>query len=93
MFPKISSLDGMPTRNQIAQLYGRSSERDLSDLPFYVAFGYFKLAVIVQGVVARSFAGAMGSKDFSGYAEYIPLLIERGRQILDSGEIDGPGAD
>jgi aminoglycoside phosphotransferase (APT) family kinase protein len=93
IFPKISSLDGMPTRGQIAQLYGRSSGRDLSDLPFYVAFGYFKLAVIVQGVVARSSAGAMGSKDFSGYADYIPLLIERGRQILDAGEIDGPASD
>jgi aminoglycoside phosphotransferase (APT) family kinase protein len=93
MFPNICSLDGMPTRGQIAQLYGRSSGRDLSDLPFYVAFGYFKLAVVVQGVVARSSAGAMGSKDFSGYADYIPLLTERGRQILDSGEIDGPPSD
>jgi aminoglycoside phosphotransferase (APT) family kinase protein len=93
MFPNICSLDGIPTRGQIAQLYGRSSGRDLSDLPFYVAFGYFKLAVVVQGVVARSSAGAMGSKDFSGYADYIPLLTERGRQILDSGEIDGPPSD
>ena len=48
IFAKISDLDGMPARGELAELYAGYSGRDLSSLSFYVAFGYFKLAVVVH---------------------------------------------
>ena len=40
--------------------YAEASGRDLSHIDFYIAFGYWKLACIVEGVYARYVGGAMG---------------------------------
>ena len=37
--------------------YGEISGRDLSALPWYIAFGYFKLAVISEGIPSRYLQG------------------------------------
>ena len=41
----------------------RSRPRDLSDIDFYVAFQYWRLAIIIEGVYARYLHGAMGTDD------------------------------
>jgi aminoglycoside phosphotransferase (APT) family kinase protein len=41
--------------------YAEVSGRDLSDIDYYVAFGHWKLACIIEGVYSRYVAGAMGS--------------------------------
>jgi aminoglycoside phosphotransferase (APT) family kinase protein len=58
-----TALPGFPSRRELAERYASRSGRDLSELGFYVAFGYWKLAVILEGVYARSRAGAYGSQD------------------------------
>jgi aminoglycoside phosphotransferase (APT) family kinase protein len=80
--PSITALPGFPTRAEVAQHYARLTGRDLSELPFYVAFGYFKLAVVVQGIVARSAAGAMGGQGFGDMERLVTPLVERGRAVL-----------
>ena len=49
---------------------------------FYVAFGYFKLAVVVQGIVARLAGGAMGGQDFGPMDGLVATLVDRGRTCL-----------
>ena len=39
------------------------SGRDVSQLPFYVSFAYWKLACILEGVYARYLGGALGQRD------------------------------
>lgn len=55
-----TSLPGFPTRLELMDRYESSTGRDLTDLPFFVAFGYWKLACIIAGVFARYAGGAMG---------------------------------
>ena len=43
-------------------LYLEASGRDLDDFEFYMAFGYWKLACILEGVYSRYVGGAMGDK-------------------------------
>jgi len=72
-----TTLPGFPSRATLAAAYVAASGRDLSDLDYYLAFGYWKLAVILEGVHARSAAGAYGSADparFRGLAELVDLL-------------------
>ena len=59
-----TALDGFPRKAELVQRYAAASERDLSDLDFYVAFGCWKLTCIIAGVYARYAGGAMG--DASG---------------------------
>ena len=57
---------GFLSRREINRRYAARSGRDISELPFYVAFGYWKLACIVEGVMARYEGGAMGGDRASG---------------------------
>ena len=54
---------GFWNRHRLAERYAEVSGRDISDLDFYVAFGFWKLACILEGVYARYLGGALGDRD------------------------------
>ncbi len=66
---------GFPGRDELRARYAERSGRDLSDLDFFVALGYWKLAIILEGVYARYAAGAYGKVD-PGIEEFA-RLVER----------------
>jgi aminoglycoside phosphotransferase (APT) family kinase protein len=55
-----TQLPGFPDREQLKERYAARSGRDLSELDFYVALAYWKLAIILEGVFARYAAGQYG---------------------------------
>ena len=56
---------GFPTRPELAARYAETSGRDISELDFYLALGYWKLAIILEGVLARMAAGGYGKEGAS----------------------------
>ena len=70
-----TAVDGFLSRKEVLDRYAEASGRDLSHVDFYIAFGYWKLACIVEGVYARYVGGAMGS-DASGF-EGFAVQVER----------------
>jgi aminoglycoside phosphotransferase (APT) family kinase protein len=78
----VTAAEGFPTRRQIADRYAERTGFDLAELPFYVAFAFFKMAVVVQGIVARVAGGAMLGEGFEGMAERIAPLVDLGRATL-----------
>jgi aminoglycoside phosphotransferase (APT) family kinase protein len=66
---------GFPTREELVARYAERSGRDVSELSFFVALGYWKLAIILEGVYARTIAGGYGKAD-SG-AEMFAAFVER----------------
>lgn len=75
-------LEGFPTRAEVASLYAQRSGLDLTDLPWYVAFAFWKLAVVCAGIVARVRHGAMVGEGFDGIEERIVPLAELARATL-----------
>jgi aminoglycoside phosphotransferase (APT) family kinase protein len=69
---------GFPRREDVRDRYAELSGRDLSELDFYVALGYWKLAIILQGIIARVAAGQYGkaSDDGGETAEYVERLAQ-----------------
>ncbi|MEO7369484.1 MAG: phosphotransferase family protein [Ilumatobacteraceae bacterium] len=65
--------DGFLDRSDLIDRYATVSGRDLSHLPFYVSFAYWKLACILQGVYFRYLGGALGSRDPS---ELDPFIVQ-----------------
>jgi aminoglycoside phosphotransferase (APT) family kinase protein len=57
----VTAMPGFPTRQELADRYAAASGRDVSDVGFYVAFAYWKLACIMEGVFVRFATGAMGA--------------------------------
>ena len=78
-------LPGFPSRKEIAHRYAERSGRDLSRLDFYVAFGYWKLACIIEGVYARYVGGAMGaaSTGFEHFGDQVVRLAETARAAVN----------
>ena len=77
---------GFSTRAEVLAAYSDATSLDLSDVAFYQAFGYWKLACILQGVFARYRAGATagdtGSVD--EFPTHIRLLAETAKTTLES---------
>ena len=66
--------------------YAAASGLDLSEIGFYTAFGYWKLACILQGVYARYVAGA-GAGDTGGvdaFPAQVAHLAEMAATSLES---------
>jgi aminoglycoside phosphotransferase (APT) family kinase protein len=77
-----SVLPGFPSRADLAGAYAAMAGRDLSELDFYVALGFWKLAVILEGVYARSAAGAYGGG--FDYQEFPAIVTRLSEQALDA---------
>jgi aminoglycoside phosphotransferase (APT) family kinase protein len=73
-----TTLPGFLSRAEMRDRYEARSGRNLSDLNFYVAFGYWKLACIIAGVFARYASGAGGGdrSDFQGLSDQVHHLAE-----------------
>jgi aminoglycoside phosphotransferase (APT) family kinase protein len=69
-----TTVEGFPRRADLLERYALQSGRDVSTVDYYVAFGYWKLACIVEGVYARYVGGAMG-KDASGFEAFAQQVV------------------
>ncbi|MCO5316549.1 MAG: phosphotransferase family protein [Solirubrobacterales bacterium] len=61
-----STEPGFPTKRELAEHYAEVSGRDISNLDFFIALGYWKLTIILEGVLARITAGQYGSSGQPG---------------------------
>ena len=78
----VTSLPGFLSRQQVAEGYAARTGLDVTDLPWYVAFGFFKLAVVCAGIAMRVKFGAMVGEGFDGFEERVPPLIAIGQATL-----------
>jgi aminoglycoside phosphotransferase (APT) family kinase protein len=79
-----TALDGFLRSDEVLARYAEASGRDLSDIAFYQAFGYWKLTCIIAGVYARYAGGAMGSgvdpRQVEGFAGMVESLAASAQQ-------------
>jgi aminoglycoside phosphotransferase (APT) family kinase protein len=80
-----TTLPGFLHRADLRARYAERSTRDLSDLDFYVAFGYWKLACILDGVYTRYAKGAMGNDGggWEAFGESVVRLAEASRTAAE----------
>jgi aminoglycoside phosphotransferase (APT) family kinase protein len=84
-FPPPTTAAGFPTRAELAARYGRATGRDLSDLPYYLAFARWRGACISEGVLNRYKQAVMGEVDFDldAMALSVELSVNAARDALD----------
>lgn len=78
----VSANAGFPDRNALVERYATSGVAPVDDLAFYVAFGYFKLAVIAEGIHARYLGGQTVGAGFDRVGGVVPTLVDSGLQQL-----------
>jgi aminoglycoside phosphotransferase (APT) family kinase protein len=74
---------GLGTADDLAHRYAHTSGRDISGLSFYQALGYFKLAVIAEGIHQRYLAGKTVGPGFAAVGTAVPALIGQGLRTLE----------
>lgn len=76
---------GFPSREELITRYARLTGFDLSQIDYYRAFSYWRIAAIRQGVYKRYSVGAMGAEhtfDLEGYKRNIIRTAEHAVQLL-----------
>jgi aminoglycoside phosphotransferase (APT) family kinase protein len=81
----VTGMPGFLTRAELAGRYAELTGRDLSGIGYYMAFGCFKLAVVLEGIHARFLQGKTVGEGFEREGFAVPALIERAHQMLDTG--------
>ncbi|HET9678450.1 MAG TPA: phosphotransferase family protein, partial [Solirubrobacterales bacterium] len=78
---------GFPKRDELKARYAERSGRDLSQLDFFVALGYWKLAIILEGVYARYVAGGYGkvNEGVEAFARLVERLAEEAERVEREG--------
>ena len=83
--PEITTGPGFLTRGEIAARYAAATGRDVSALGYYMAFGCFKLAVVLEGIHARFLQNQTVGEGFEKEGPAVPSLIQRAHRLLDEG--------
>jgi aminoglycoside phosphotransferase (APT) family kinase protein len=80
-----------PAPERLVERYARRRPVDLSRLDWYVAFGFFKLAVIAEGIYYRFVAGQTVGAGFDRMGDAVLPLITAGTQALARDEASRRG--
>ena len=69
--------------------YAEKSGRDLSRMHWYMVFGYFKLAVILQQIYARWKKGQTRDERFADFDGRVRTLILHANSLAKGADPDG----
>jgi aminoglycoside phosphotransferase (APT) family kinase protein len=70
----VAALEGFPDAAALAAAYGRTSGRDLDGLGYWVAFAYWKIAIIIEGVYRRWLNDPQNGSDAGALAPAVVRL-------------------
>ena len=75
---------GTLTRGELAQRYAQRTGRDVAHLSFYLAFAYFKIAVIVQQIYYRYRQGLTKDERFAAMPAVVKALLRASLRTIES---------
>jgi len=74
--------NGFPSMDSLISRYADRSGLDVSHLPWYTALGYYKLAVICEGIHYRYATGQTVGQGFDQIGNIVEPLVAAGRHVL-----------
>jgi aminoglycoside phosphotransferase (APT) family kinase protein len=87
VMPTVTVTPGFMTRQQLIDRYTEKSGRDLSEMHWYVVFGYFKLAGILQQIYARWKNGQTTDERFATFGDRVRTLIVHAENLSRTGDV------
>lgn len=82
-----TSLEGFARREELIEFYQEESGQALEDVEYFIAFAFWRLACILEGVYARYSTAAMAKvpDDLDSFPGRVDKLTERAAEILNLG--------
>jgi aminoglycoside phosphotransferase (APT) family kinase protein len=87
VMPSVTATPGFMTRKEIIDRYADGSGRDLSEMHWYVVFGHFKLAGVLQQIFARWKNGQTKDERFATFGDRVRTLILHAEHLSRTGEV------
>ena len=87
VMPTVTVTPGFMTRKELIDRYAEKSGRDLSEMHWYVVFGYFKLAGILQQIYARFENGQTKDDRFATFGARVRTLILHAENLSRTGDV------
>ena len=78
---------GSLTRAQLVERYAQKTGRDAAEMPFYLVFARFKIAVIVQQIYYRYHQGLTHDERFATMPQLVKLLLRASLRTSETGAI------
>jgi aminoglycoside phosphotransferase (APT) family kinase protein len=78
---------GMLTREEICDIYAEKTGHDLSKFDYYLVYGVFRLAVILQQIYYRYYQGQTKNPAFAGFGKRVGYLGDYARALIDKSSI------
>lgn len=75
----VAAAEGFPDAHELADLYAEAAGRDLGTLAYWVAFAYWKIAIIVEGVYRRWLNDPQNGSDAGSLAPAVVRLAALAR--------------
>lgn len=82
-----TTLPGSLTRAELTARYAERTGRDVSQMPFYLAFAYFKTAVIAQQIYYRFHKGLTHDARFGFFIEATKILLRAAQRTIETGRL------
>ena len=75
-------VEGFPTSDRLQHVYAAATGWDLSELPWYMGFAFWRMAAILEGIHYRNSQGLTVGEGFDRIGELVAPLVERGEAAL-----------
>jgi aminoglycoside phosphotransferase (APT) family kinase protein len=82
IMPQMRPERGFRTAAEMVARYAQRSPRGLDRLNWYVGLGYFKLAVVAEGIHRRYLAGKTVGAGFDHFGAAVPVLLDAALRAL-----------
>src|ERR671926_686198 len=87
VLPTVTDTPGFMARKEFIDYYAEKSGRDLSNMHWYMVFGYFKLAVILQQIYVRWHRGQTKDERFANFNERVRNVIIHAHELAQKGDL------
>lgn len=86
-----TTVPGFGDRHVFRHVYGQAGGPQMPDdlLPYYLSFGIWRLAAILEGVYQRNRAGAYGDSgdDWKSFEHHVPAMAQQAAAYADQADI------
>ncbi len=82
-----TTLPGCLNRRQLVDHYAQQTGRDTSNMVFYLAFAFFKTAVIAQQIYYRYHQGLTKDQRFAFFIEATKIMMRAALRTIETGKI------
>jgi aminoglycoside phosphotransferase (APT) family kinase protein len=80
--PVLTTLEGFPTQDEMAAMYGEKSGTSMKNFAFYHVLAVYKLAIILEGLYMHYIEKTASNPGAAEFEWYVPVLIERAHRLM-----------